>query len=271
RNNSLILCPSLSPENSFYYQSSKHHLVKGCVMDDEIIRDVFQKTILMNQILHQHEDINQRLEEALKCLSPFARSQYGTLREWHEDYEEAEPGHRHISHLYGLYPSNQIRPGTEEFDLARETLKRRLEHGGGHTGWSMAWITAMYARLKDAKNSYLCFKNFIKNSTSRVGLDLHPPFQIDGNFGIAAAIKEMLIYDDEGYIEIFPAKPKEIQNLQFSNVLLKGNLLLSLDYQNGKLKILIESSQPVQLEIKVFGKSKEISINKGMNKFEIEE
>ncbi|MDE6407761.1 MAG: glycoside hydrolase family 95 protein, partial [Anaeroplasmataceae bacterium] len=247
KRNYLVLCPSLSPENSFYHQGSKHHLSLGCVMDDEIIYDVFTKTIQMNQILHQHEDINQSLKEALSCLYPFTKSQYGTLREWHEDYEEAEPGHRHISHLYGLYPSNQIHPGTEEFDLAKRTLKRRLEYGGGHTGWSMAWICAMYTRLKDGENSYSCFKSFMKKSTSRVGLDLHPPFQIDGNFGIAAAIKEMFVYDEEGYIEIFPAKPKEILSVKFFNILLKGNLLLSLEYQNGKLKYTIEATRSVNI------------------------
>ncbi|MDE6241171.1 MAG: hypothetical protein K2M08_01985 [Anaeroplasmataceae bacterium] len=135
----------------------------------------------------------------------------------------------------------------------------------------MAWITAMYARLKDEENSYICFKSFMKNSTSKVGLDLHPPFQIDGNFGIVAAIKEMLIYDEEGYIEVFPAKPKEIQSLQFSNVLLKGNLMLSLDYQNGKLKIMIEAMHSTPLEIKAFGKTRMVSINPGKNEFEIEE
>ncbi|MDE6656637.1 MAG: hypothetical protein K2J85_06580, partial [Anaeroplasmataceae bacterium] len=155
KNNHLILCPSLSPENSFYQQGVKHHLALGCVMDDEIIYDVFKKTIQMNCILHQHEKINERLEDAIQSLYPFSRSQYGTLREWHEDYEEAEPGHRHISHLYGLYPSNQIQPETEEFGLAKETLKRRLENGGGHTGWSMAWITAMYARLKEEDSAYM--------------------------------------------------------------------------------------------------------------------
>ncbi|MDE7106189.1 MAG: glycoside hydrolase family 95 protein, partial [Anaeroplasmataceae bacterium] len=271
KNNHLILCPSLSPENSFYHQNSKHHLALGCVMDDEILYDVFKKTIAMNQILNQNEDLNQRLEEAITALYPFAKSRYNTLREWHEDYEEAEPGHRHISHLYGLYPSNQIQSGTEEFDLARNTLERRLNHGGGHTGWSMAWITAMYARLKDTDSTYRCFKSFMKNSTSKVGLDLHPPFQIDGNFGIAAAIKEMFVYDEEGILEIFPAKPKEIKRIQFSNILLKGNLLLSLDYAYGKLKYKMESHHFMNLKIKVFGKICEVKINKGMNEFEIEE
>ncbi|MDE7162125.1 MAG: hypothetical protein K2N65_05130, partial [Anaeroplasmataceae bacterium] len=254
KNNHLILCPSLSPENSFYHEGIKHHLALGSVMDDEILFDVFSKTIQMNRILNQHEDINQRLEDAIKDLYSFAKSQYGTLREWHEDYEEAEPGHRHISHLYGLYPSNQILPETEEFYLAKQTLKRRLENGGGHTGWSMAWITAMYARLKETESAYLCFKNFMQHSTSRVGLDLHPPFQIDGNFGIAAAIKEMFVYDEEGILEIFPAKPKEIKCLQFSNILLRGNLYLSLDYQFGKLKYWIEASRSMELKIKLFEK-----------------
>ncbi len=262
-----ILCPSLSPENSYMQKEALCHFSKGCVMDDEIIYDLFHKTIVTNEILQINEDMNQRLKEQLRHLYPFQKNQYGALCEWHEDFIEVEPGHRHISHLYGLYPSNQIKEGTKAFEYAKVTLKRRLEHGGGHTGWSKAWITALYARLKDGCHAYQSFKEFYKNSTSKIGLDLHPPFQIDGNFGIAAAIKEMLLYEEEGYIEIFPAKPKEITELCFTHIPIKGNISLSLWLKQNQLSYEIEVQEETTLQIHYKGASKQLHLTKGIHRF----
>lgn len=262
-----VLCPSLSPENSYMDGNNRLHMSVGCTMDDQIIYDLFTKAIQMNHILERHVGFTKELEDALGKIRPLKKSQYGTIQEWHEDFIEAEPGHRHISHLYGLYPSNQIIEGRDEFLLAKETLSRRLAHGGGHTGWSKAWITAMFARLKSSEAAYQSFQEFMKNSTSRIGLDLHPPFQIDGNFGIAAAIKEMLLYETEDYIEIFPAKPKAVKELVFTNILMKGNMKISLFLSQHSLRYVVESMVTRELTIRLNHQNKKISLKKGTNTF----
>lgn len=263
-NGYLTICPTLSPENSYYFNGNCVHLALGCTMDDEIIYDLFSKTIKMNETLGKNLEFTEKLKKALEHIAPLKRSRYNTLQEWHDDYEEAEPGHRHISHLYGLYPSNQIKENSKEiFQLAKNTLYRRLENGGGHTGWSKAWITAMWARLKCENECYQSFQEFIKNSTSRVGLDLHPPFQIDGNFGIAAAIKEMFIYDEIDYVEIFPAKPLNIRNLEFTHIKLKGNLDLSISFKNNHLTLTFISECTKTITLKINGKEELIDLKKG--------
>lgn len=260
----LVLCPTLSPENSYYKNGEKLHLCVGCTMDDEIIYDLFSKTMRMNELLNIDFSFTEKLKEAIKRLAPLKKSRYETIAEWHEDYEEAEPGHRHISHLYGLYPSNQIKEENQEFfTLAKNTLVRRLENGGGHTGWSKAWITAMWARLKCAEECYQSFQEFIKNSTSRVGLDLHPPFQIDGNFGIAAAIKEMFVYDELDYVEIFPAKPLHITCLEFTHIKLKGNLDLSISFKNNQLTLTFISECIKTITLKMNRVCETINLSKG--------
>ena len=153
--------------------------------------------------------------------------------EWLEDFEEIEPGHRHMSHLYGLYPSNQINKKTPElFEATKKTIERRLQHGGGHSGWSRAWIINFYARLFDGENAYRQLNELYKKSTFENLFDNHPPFQIDGNFGGCAGIANMLLYDGEETV-FLPALPKPWKNGSFSGFRLKGNKIASCTWRDG--------------------------------------
>ncbi len=236
-NKELILCPSLSPENTFYVNDDKIHVSKGCEMDSQIIRDLFEAVINVSKAYRVDKALVNKIEAALLNLPKTKAANDNTIKEWNHDYPEADLGHRHISHLYGLFPSDQI--NSDEFKrYAYNTIEKRLKNGGGHIGWSKAWITCMYTRLGMGDFALKSFNEFIENSTSRVGLDLHPPFQIDGNFGIGKAILEMFVHSTMNKIEILPALPSSINNAKINGVIIKGGYMLDLEVENNKLKML---------------------------------
>lgn len=263
----LKTCPSVSPENTFILPGGERGAnTAGVTMDNQIIRDLFSQCIKAAEILGVDDELNAQIKAARERLVPTQIGEKGNILEWPVDYEEAEPGHRHVSHLYGLHPSTQITmDGTPELaKAARVTLERRLSYGGGHTGWSRAWIINHYARLWDGETAYYNFEQILAKSTLLNLFDNHPPFQIDGNFGATAAIAEMLVQCDEERIVLLPALPGAWAGGHMKGLRVKGGAEIDIYWQDGVLtRAVIRVDKALHTKVRYQDKIQEIDLGAG--------
>ncbi|MGC4102917.1 MAG: glycoside hydrolase family 95 protein [Ferruginibacter sp.] len=262
----LISAPGNSPEHG--------GLVAGPTMDHQIIRNLFSNVIAAAALLNTDADLSNTLKEKTKQIAPNKIGKYGQLQEWMNDVDDRNDKHRHISHLWGMYPGSEINYDAtpEMMNAAKQSL---LFRGDEATGWSLAWKINCWARFKDAEHTYTMIKMLLSPVTTGAGsypnlFDAHPPFQIDGNFGGAAGIGEMLLQSHTQYIDILPALPAAFANGEVKGICARGGFVMNMKWKNGQLeKLKVTSKAGMPLLLRYRGKEKNlVTVKNGVYTFD---
>ncbi|WP_281615094.1 glycoside hydrolase family 95 protein [Flammeovirga sp. SubArs3] len=267
-NGELVSMPSFSPEHG--------GISIGAMMDQEIVWDLFTNIISAQDVLHNDEEFLQKIKLSRSKLLGLKIGQYGQLQEWKEDRDDPNNKHRHVSHLFALYPGKQISL-KDTPELAKATRKSLEFRGDGGTGWSIAWKVNFWARLQDANHAYLCFRNLLKECHyhNHGGMTLqggtypnlfcaHPPFQIDGNLGGIAGMAEMLLQSDMNTLQLLPALPKEWSTGKVKGLKARGNFEVSLRWSNNELDtVTIKANTSRKVDIIYYDQLISLDLTKG--------
>ncbi|HEX8606749.1 MAG TPA: glycoside hydrolase family 95 protein, partial [Pseudoduganella sp.] len=259
----LVTSPSMSPENSHPFGSS---LAAGPAMDRQIVRDLFAHTLEAGRLLQADGDLLQRIADARARLAPDRIGAQGQLQEWLEDWDARAPDrqHRHVSHLYAVYPSAQVNV-RDTPDLVRAARQTLADRGDLATGWGTAWRLCLWARMGDGEHAYAVLKGLTGPRRTYPNMfDAHPPFQIDGNFGGAAGIMEMLLQSWGGEVLLLPALPAAWSSGSVRGIRARGGLTIDLAWRNGALASLgIAGTPGTRVALRHLGKLTEVTLDSG--------